>query len=245
MASRLYYDPRINIETVATELEHMFISQGYQAQHFGNIDHMTVQLRRGGDFVAIIGMQTALAVTMQRSPRGMLVVIGHQQWVDKAVVGAVGLVASPILWPLMITAGVGAIQQANLGTQVMNDVDILVRRQNPNVEVGPVPPDMMPQYEQPGAPHAYQPPPWQRWTSWTWPGWARPNKVICANCQTPNEVGDSYCMQCGQALTPPEPQKKLCPNCGAETKPSATFCTKCGTSLAQAQEGERAEKPGM
>ncbi len=243
MASRFYHDPRINIESVATDLERMFISQGYQVQHFGNIDQMTVQMKKGGDLVAIIGMQTALTVTMQRSPRGMLAAIGHQQWVDKAVVGGVGLVASPILWPLMITAGVGAIQQANLGTQVMNAVDMLVRRQNPNVEVGPVPPEMMPQYQQPGAPHAYQPPPWQRWTSWARPG-TPPSKVICVNCQTPNEVGDGYCMQCGHALTPPQPQKKLCPNCGAEVKPNATFCTKCGTSLTQAQEGEQAEKSG-
>jgi ribosomal protein L40E len=244
MASRFYYDPRINVEGVATELERMFISQGYQVQHFGNMDQMTVQMKRGGDFVAIIGMQTALTVTMQRSPRGMLAAIGHQQWADKAVVGAVGLVASPILWPLMITAGVGAIQQANLGTQVMNALDMLVRRQNPNVEVGPVPPELMPQYQQPGAP-----PQWQRWTSWARPGTPSytgtpSNKVICANCQAANEVGDSYCMQCGHALTPPEPQKKLCPNCGAETKSNATFCTKCGTSMAQAQEGEQAEKPG-
>ena len=242
MAYRFYYDPRINVENIATELERMYIGQGYQVQHFGNMDQMTVQMKRGGDFVAIIGMQTALTVTMQRSPRGMLAGIGHQQWVDKAVVGGVGLVASPILWPLMITAGVGALQQANLGTQVLNAVDMLVRRQNPNVEVGPVPPEMMSQYQQPGAQQAHQPPPWQRWTSWGWPG-TQPNKVICANCQTPNEAGDAYCMQCGQALTPPQPQKKLCPNCGADVKPNATFCTKCGTSLAQ--EGERAEKPGV
>jgi hypothetical protein len=32
----------------------MYISQGYQVQHFGNMDQMTVQMKRGGDFVAII-----------------------------------------------------------------------------------------------------------------------------------------------------------------------------------------------
>jgi hypothetical protein len=151
---------------------------------------------------------------------------------DKAVVGAVGLVAAPVLWPLMITAGVGALQQANLGTQVMNTLDMLIREQNPNVQFGPIPPEMMPQYGQPGAPYAYPPPLWQRWTSWARPG-APFNRVICANCQTANEVGDSYCMQCGHALTSPEAPKKLCPNCGAEMKPEAAFCTKCGTSLGQ------------
>ncbi len=62
MANRLYHDPRINIENVATDLEHTFLSQGYQVQHFGNSDHMTVQMRKGGDFATIVGMQTALTV---------------------------------------------------------------------------------------------------------------------------------------------------------------------------------------
>jgi hypothetical protein len=240
MSGRFYYDPRINIETVATELEQTFISHGYQAQRFGNSDQMTVQMSKGGDLVAIVGMQTALTLTMQRVPRGILAMIGHQKWVDKAVVGSVGIVAAPILWPLMITAGVGAFQQMNLGTQVMNALDMLIRKQSPEVQFGPIPQEMMPHYEPSGAPHAYPPPPWQRWTSWTWPGWTRSNKVICANCQTPNEVGDSYCMQCGHELTPQEPQKILCPNCGAETKSGATFCTKCGTSLTQKEEPSQA-----
>ena len=237
MSNRLYHDPRINIENVATDLEHTFLSQGYQVQHFGNSDQMTVQMRKGGDLATIIGMQTALTVTMQRSPRGILTMIGHQKWVDKAVVGAVGIVASPILWPLIVTAGIGAFQQANLGTQVSNALDMSIRKQNPEVQFGPIPPEMMPQYEQSGAPHTSSPPPWQRWTSWSWPGGTQ--KVICANCQTPNEVGDSYCMQCGHALTPPQPQKILCPNCGAETKVGATFCTKCGTPLTQKEEPDQ------
>src|SRR6516165_8799382 len=133
MANRLYYDPRINIENVAIDLEHTFLSQGYQVQHFGNSDHMTVQMRKGGDFATIVGMQTALTVTMQRVPRGILTMIGHQQWVDKAVVGAVGLMFSPILWPLMVTAGIGTLQQANLSTQVSNALDMSIRKQYPEV----------------------------------------------------------------------------------------------------------------
>lgn len=220
MTMRFYYDPRINVEGIAAELERMFAGQGYQVQHFGNIDHMSVQMKKGGDLVAIIGMQTALTLIMQRSPKGMLAMIGQQKWVDKAVVGAVGLVVAPVLWPLAVTAGVGAIQQANLGNQVMNAVDMLVRRQNPNVQAGAVPPEMMPQYQQ--HQQAGAPP-----TS---------NKVTCANCQALNDAGDSYCMRCGHALASQEPQKRLCPNCGAETKPGATFCTKCGTSLAQEEQ---------
>src|SRR6266699_228349 len=188
MANRLYYDPRINIENVATDLEHTFLSQGYQVQHFGDSDHMTVQMRKGGDLATIIGMQTALTVTMQRSPRGILTMIGHQKWVDKAVVGAVGIVASPILWPLIVTAGIGAFQQANLGNQVSNALDMSIRKQNPEVQFGPIPPEMMPQYEQSGAPHTSP----------------QPQKILCPNCGAETKADATFCTKCGTPLTQKE-----------------------------------------
>jgi hypothetical protein len=194
-------------------------------------------MRKGGDLAAIVGMQTALTVTMQRSEGGVLAMVGQQKWVDKAVVGAVGLVAAPVLWPLMITAGVGAIQQVNLANQVTNALDTLVHQQNPNVQVGPIPPEMMPQYGQPGARQASPPPPWERWTRWARPGTPF-NQVVCPNCQALNEAGNRYCMRCGHELPSQGPQQALCPTCGAVTKLGAAFCTNCGTPLPQ-QEGEK------
>lgn len=240
MDTRYYQAQGLDIERLSTDLEHMFLAQGYQVQHFGTRDQMTVQMRKGGDLAAIVGMQTALTVTMQHSSGGVLAMVGQQKWADKAIVGGVGLVAAPVLWPLMITAGVGAIQQLTLGNQVTNALDTLVHRQNPNVQVGPIPPEMMPQYGQPEARQAYPPPSWQRWMPWARPG-APYNKVVCPNCQALNEPGDRYCMRCGHALASQEPQKTLCPNCGAETKPGAAFCTNCGTTLSQ-QEGEKQQK---
>jgi ribosomal protein L40E len=237
MDTRYYQAQGLDIERLAVDLEHMFLSQGYQVQHFGNRDQMTVQMRKGGDLAAIVGMQTALTVMMQRSEGGVLAMVGQQKWVDKAVVGAVGLIAAPVLWPLMITAGVGAIQQVSLANQVTNALDTLVHQQNPNVQVGPIPPEIMPQYGQPGARQAYSPPPWQRWAPWARP--ATPfNQVVCPNCQALNEAGNRYCMRCGHELPSQGPQRALCPNCGAVTKPGATFCTNCGTPLPQ-QEGEK------
>lgn len=231
METRFYQAEGLDIERLATDLEHMFLSYGYQVQHFGNKEQMTEQMKKGGDFAAIVGMQSALTVTMQRSSSGVQAMIGQQKWVDKAVVGAVGFFAAPVLWPLMITAGVGAIQQASLGNQVANALDVLVQQQNPNVQVGPIPPEMMPQCEQP---RASQPPPWRQWAFWGSPA-TPPNTVVCPKCQAVNDAGDSYCMRCGQALGP---QKVLCPNCGAEAKPDAAFCTKCGTPVSQSQPAE-------
>ena len=231
MDARFYNSEEIDIQRLANDLENMYRVQGYEVQQLGNKDQMMVQLKKGSDLVALLGLQAALSVSLQHTAGGTVAMIGQQRWMDKAAVGAVGLIAAPVLWPLMITAGVGAIQQASLGNQVANALDVLARQQNPNVQVGPIPPEMMPQYEQP---RASQPPPWRQWAFWGSPA-TPPNTVVCPKCQAVNDAGDGYCMRCGQALGP---QKVLCSNCGAEAKPGAAFCTKCGTPVSQSQPAE-------
>jgi hypothetical protein len=138
MDARFYSSNNLNIERLATDLERFFSGQGYRVQQIGNNEQMMVQLKKGGEFEAIIGMQAALTVTIQRSTGGIMVAVGQQKWVDKAAVGVVGF-AIPALWPLLFTAGVGAVRQAGLANQVMNVLDGLVRQQQPDVKTGPVP----------------------------------------------------------------------------------------------------------
>src|SRR5437899_9006472 len=154
MDARFYNADDIDIELLANNMENIYRAQGYQAQHFGNNKQVMVQLKKGSDFEALIGLQAALSVIIQRSGGGVLAMIGQQKWIDKAAVGAVGIIAAPVLWPLMITAGAGAIRQASLANQVLNVVDGLVRQQRPEVQVGPIPVQVMPQLQQ-----YYVPPP--------------------------------------------------------------------------------------
>ena len=138
MDARFYNSNDLNIERLATDLEHFFRGQGYQAQQIGNNEQVMVQLKKGSDFEAIIGMQAALSVTIQRTTGGIMVAAGQQKWVDKAAVGAVG-VAIPALWPLLFTAGLGAVRQASLANKVLTILDGLVHQQQPDVKTGPVP----------------------------------------------------------------------------------------------------------
>jgi hypothetical protein len=62
--------------------------------------------------------------------------IGQEKWTDKAAAGVAGL-AVPMLWPLTITEGLGVLRQIGLSSQVMNIVDGLVHRQQPDVQTGP------------------------------------------------------------------------------------------------------------
>ena len=135
MDARFYNSEEIDIGRLASDLENMYRMQGYEVQQIGNKDQMMVQLKKGSDLIALLGLQAALSVILQRTGGGTIAMIGQQRWIDKAAVGAVGLVAAPVLWPLMITAGAGAIRQASLGNQVLNVVDGLVRQQYPSVQV--------------------------------------------------------------------------------------------------------------
>ncbi len=138
MDARFYTSEKLDIERLANDLENIYRLQGYQAQQLGSKDQKLVQLKKGGDFEALIGLQAALTVTIQRTSGGILVMIGQQKWIDKAAVGVVGFVI-PALWPLTITAGLGALRQAGLSSQIMNMVDGLVHQQQPDIHTGPVP----------------------------------------------------------------------------------------------------------
>ena len=236
MDARFYNSEEIDIERLASDLENVYRMQGYETQQIGNKDQMMVQLKKGGDLVALIGLQAALSVIIQRSAGGTVAMIGQQKWLDKAAVGAVGLIAAPVLWPLMITAGAGAIRQASLGNQVLNVVDGLVRQQYPDVRIGPVPVQIAPQIQQQWAPpQGYPPTPVYvpSTPQYVPPTAAQPvpaTRLRCPNCNTPYEEGDTYCTGCGRSLAP---QKTLCPNCKSEIKPGVAFCPKCGASTFQ------------
>src|SRR5947208_7338601 len=122
MDARFYNSNDLNIERLATDLEHFFRGQGYQAQQIGNNEQMMVQLKKGSNFEAVIGMQAALTVTIQRTADGVMVAVGRQKWVDKAAVGAVGIIAAPVLSSLVIAA-VGAVRRRGLVCHAVTGVE--------------------------------------------------------------------------------------------------------------------------
>jgi hypothetical protein len=138
MEARFYNSSAIDIERLAVDLENFLRTQGYQVQHIGNNEQMMVQLKKGGDLEALIGLQAALTITMQRTSGGVIVGTGQQKWVDKAAVGIAGL-AIPPLWPLMVTAGFGAVRQVELANKALSIIDGLVHQQQPDARSGPAP----------------------------------------------------------------------------------------------------------
>lgn len=234
MDTRFYQASNLDVVRIAQELENVFLAQGYQTQHFGDRRQMVVQLRKGSELEAIIGMQAALTVTLQSAPGGVTAIVGQQQWIDKAAVGIVGLL---FVWPLAVTTGVGLFRQIEMENQVYSALDAVVQRMSADVRVGPMPPHMQEQWQQqqqqqqqqgPHFPFFQQTPPWQANAQPQGPAQQAPATFPCPSCGESNEVGDAYCYRCGKSLVP---QKKTCPNCRAEMKANAAFCTKCGTAV--------------
>lgn len=247
MDARFYNSEDIDIERLANDVENVYRAQNYQAQQFGSRDQILVQLKKGGDFEAILGMQAAVSLTIQRTAGGVLTMIGQQRWLDKAALGTIGIVAFPVLWPLALTAGAGALRQASLGNQVLNMVDGLIRQQRPNIQIGPIPVQILPQLQQ-----QWGQPPYQNQNQTPMyvpsgpvvvsqvPQAALPAASLhCPNCNTPYEPGDTFCTGCGRSLTPP---KVYCPNCNTELKQGVAFCPKCGTSTYQAFQDAQARQ---
>ncbi len=237
MDARFYTTEDIDVQRLANDLVNVYMAQGYQTQQFGDKNQMLVQLKKGGDLEALIGMQAALSLTLQHTAGGTLAMIGQQRWLDKAAVGTIGIVAFPILWPLALTAGAGAIRQASLANQVLNVVDGLVHQQRPDAIPGPIPVQFMPQVQQQWGPAPYQQTPAYVPPQGIPQPLPMPTKLRCSNCNTPYEPGDTFCTGCGRSLTP---QKLTCPNCHTELKPGVAFCPKCGASTFQSATGAQA-----
>jgi hypothetical protein len=139
METRFYRTQEITLPALAQALEFEYLAKGYEAQHFGDFNQTTVQLKKESTLRAITGFDKVLAVSFQRVNGGVLVKVGAQDWVDQLAVGAVGLV----IHPLLLTAAVGAVQQQNALHDVLNSIDQHIRQQQPLAQVGEPPTPQM------------------------------------------------------------------------------------------------------
>jgi hypothetical protein len=148
MEALFYQTQDLNLPAIAQALVLEYTGKGYEAQQFGDMNNVTVQLKQENTLRTITGFNKALAISLQRIQNGTFVGVGAQDWVDQIVVGAVGLA----IQPLLITAAIGALMQYNALHEVLRSIDYQVRRQQPQAQVS-VPPSnlwMPPTY--PGMP---------------------------------------------------------------------------------------------
>jgi hypothetical protein len=135
METRFYQTQNVDLQRIAQAIIIEYQAHGYETQQFGNVEQVTIQLKKESTLRAITGFNKALGISLQFLNGGTLVKVGAQDWVDQLAVGAVGLV----LHPLLVTAAVGALSQNNVVHDVLITIDQQIRQQQPSAQMG-VPP---------------------------------------------------------------------------------------------------------
>jgi hypothetical protein len=93
-------------------------SQGFDTQQMNADDEsLLLQIKKRGGWRDLVGMATSLNILFHQADDTLIVEIGAGKWVDKAAVGTVSLF---ILWPLAITAGMGAWEQMKMPDRIFD-----------------------------------------------------------------------------------------------------------------------------
>jgi len=83
-----------------------------------------IQIEKRGGWRKVVGMSTALNILFRSRENVLSVEIGAGRWLDKAAAGAISLV---VLWPLLITAGIGAFQQMGMPDKIYGRIEYILR----------------------------------------------------------------------------------------------------------------------
>jgi hypothetical protein len=118
--SRRYTCPEEAAVRLIQDVKGWLDSQGFDTQQLSADDQsLLVQIKKRGGWRDLVGMATSLNILFHHNSDTLTVEIGAGKWVDKAAVGAVSLV---ILWPLAITAGMGAWEQMKMPDRIFDFV---------------------------------------------------------------------------------------------------------------------------
>jgi hypothetical protein len=116
--TRRYPIARLDLHGLVGALHEWLSGQSFTCQTLTTEDGGTLlQIEKTGGWRKFTGMSTALNIVLRQTPRELAVEIGAGKWIDKAAAGAVSLF---ILWPLAVTAALGAWEQSKMPERVFD-----------------------------------------------------------------------------------------------------------------------------
>ena len=117
--SRRYACSAEAIARVIGDVRGWLNSQDFDTQQIqADQDSVLLQIKKRGTWRDYVGMSTSLNIVFHPCEDETLTVeIGAGKWIDKAAVGTVSLF---ILWPLAITAGIGAWEQMQMPEKIFD-----------------------------------------------------------------------------------------------------------------------------
>jgi hypothetical protein len=125
MIKRTYTGVSLNMHQIAEGLKTRYTAEKFDVEQIVDDKQGLVQIKKEGFLRTITGLGKALAVHMDQIEEGLHVTVGIQDKLSKLVVADL---ASPV------TALVGAADEAHLAHKIMDEVDKLIRQQDPNVQ---------------------------------------------------------------------------------------------------------------
>ena len=118
--SKSFPCPSTRFSELITSIHDWLSSMGFKCQKLQTADGGTLlQIEKVGGWRKFVGMSTALNIVFRQVENTVNVEIGAGRWIDKATAGTV---AYFILWPLAVTAGIGAWQQMKMPERVFEHV---------------------------------------------------------------------------------------------------------------------------
>ena len=122
--------PTSLIPDMAAAIYHTFTDEGYEVSmdslSSGGYD---ISITKGGLFKAVLGMKTALKVSLLPQDNNVLFEAGVGIFGQQAIPTAISML---FFWPVLITQIWGLIQQSQLDDRVLETVQDVIARSNHN-----------------------------------------------------------------------------------------------------------------
>ena len=112
MERRTYPVKNFPVKQLAEALDEWYQSMGYETQVLNTqYKGIVIQARRESLIRAVIGMSSAITVTLNQKENYLAIEIGGANWADKAAAAAIGVL---VFLPTLFTAGFGTYEQGKV-----------------------------------------------------------------------------------------------------------------------------------
>ena len=121
---RVYEKSRLDIQVLAEEIRQFFLREGHQTQTVQQGEAVVIQGQKGG-WRRLVGMGQAATVMLENTDEGLKTSVGGGKWIEQGAAIAVSMI---VLWPLLITGGVGMAQQKQMMDTLWKVIDTYAAR---------------------------------------------------------------------------------------------------------------------
>ena len=123
--SKSFQCPSSHFPEMIKSTQRWLVGEGFKCQKLQTEDGGTLlQIEKVGGWRKLFGMSTALNIVFRQVENTANVEIGAGRWIDKAASGTVALL---VLWPLVVTAGIGAWQQMKMPERIFEHIATFLR----------------------------------------------------------------------------------------------------------------------